>query len=130
MDIKQVAAILLIGRLASCLFMASVLRRQLQLFKNEVYPELHTSRKRLFALAITVFVGNIIPILIDVATIVSPTSLSREDSPSVAGVTYGFSNCITAVVSSALVWSLYRLAARTTIIVDVDKEIALDEKSQ
>lgn len=128
MDIKTVALLLLLGRLVSAVFMVLVVRRQRALSKIAINPQLMPLRKTLSRLSIAVLVGNIIPIIIDILTIAAANSLEREDSPSVIGVMYGFSNCITSAVSAYLIWTLYKQAEKTVIIVDQATQDALDKK--
>lgn len=128
MDIKAVALILLLGRLVSFGFMLLVVKRQRALSKLPINPELVPLRKTLNRLSIVVLVGNLIPIAIDILTILAANSLEREDSPSVVGVMYGFSNCITSAVSAFLIWTLYKQAEKTVLLVDEATEKALNKK--
>lgn len=128
MDIKHVAAILLVGHIVSAAFMVFVVRRQRALTKLPVNPELMPLRRTLGRLSMAVLIGNIIPILIDILTIIAHDSLKREDSPSLVGMTYAFSNAITAAVSAYLIWTLYKQAAKTVLIVDQATEDALAKK--
>lgn len=128
MDIKTVALILLLGRLVSAVFMVLVVKRQRALSKIKINPQLMPLRKTLNRLSLAVLVGNIIPIIIDISTIAAANSLEREDSPSVIGVMYGFSNCITSAISAYLIWTLYKQAEKTVIIVDQATQDALDKK--
>lgn len=125
MDIKTVALILLLGRLVSVAFMMLVVRRQRALSKIPVNPQLKPLRKTLNRLSLAVLVGNIIPIVLDASTIIAADSLKREDSPSVIGVSYAFSNCITSAISAYLIWTLYKQAEKTVLIVDQLTEDAL-----
>lgn len=127
MDIKEVASILLIGRLVSATFISLVIKRQLALFKKPIDPGLVGFRRILFFLSLAVLVGNIIPIVLDVATILAGDSLHREDSPSLVGVSYAFSNCITSAISAILIWTMYRQAAKTVILVDHEIKVALNK---
>lgn len=117
-DIKIIAAILLVGRLISELFIAFVILRQYRLFKITAPAPIKALRKALFGISLFVFFGNMIPIFLDVATILADNSLEREDSPSVVGVAYAFSNNITFMAISILLWYLYRLAASQLIDTD------------
>lgn len=128
MDIKTIALILLLGRLISVTFMTLVVKRQRELMKLPIDPELVPFRKTLNRLSIAVLVGNIVPIIIDVFTIVAANSLEREDSPSVIGVAYAFSNMLTSILAAFLIWTLYKQAAKTVLIVDNDIQTALDKK--
>lgn len=127
MDIKTVAFILLLGRLVSFGFMVAVVRRQRALGKAAQYKELAPMRRVLSRLSWAVLIGNIVPIVIDIVTIMAANSLEREDSPSVIGVTYGFSNCITSAISAYLIWTLYKQAEKTVLIVDEATEKALNK---
>lgn len=128
MDIKTVALILLLGRIVSASFMVLVVRRQRALSKLPIDPELLPFRKTLNHLSLAILIGNIIPIVIDILTIAATNSLEREDSPSVTGVTYAFSNCITSAVSAYLIWTLYKQAAKTVLIADEAIDDALNHK--
>lgn len=127
MDIKTVAFILLLGRIVSFSFMTLVVRRQRALSKLPINKELLPLRKTLGRLSIAVLIGNLIPIVIDVLTILASNSLEREDTPSVIGVMYGFSNCITSAVSAFLIWTLYKQAEKTVLIVDEATQKALEK---
>lgn len=128
MDIKTVALILLLGRIVSVVFMVLVVKRQRILSKLPVNPQLRPLRKTLNHLSLAVLVGNIIPIFLDISTVIAANSLEREDSPSVVGVSYAFSNCITAGISAYLIWTLYKQAEKTVLIVDQATQDALDKK--
>lgn len=128
MDIKTIAAILLLGHIISASFMVLVVKRQLALSKLPIDPELLPFRKTLSRLSLAILIGNFIPIAIDILTIVTTDSLHREETPSVAGVIYAFSNAVTAVISAYLIWTLYKQAAKTVLIVDQATEVALHKK--
>lgn len=117
MDIKTIALLLLIGRLTAFVFMGLVLSKQLKLFKATLPDSLRRVQKVLFFIALVIFVGQFIPIMIDVLTIIDSLSQKRG-SPSVVGVAYAFSNNITSILASLFIWLLYRLAARTKITAD------------
>jgi hypothetical protein len=109
MDIKTIAFILLIGRIISVAYIFLVLRQQWKLLRTSITPKLQPLRQRLFFLALVIFIGNLVPITIDLATLLTPLT---RGNPSPLGITYAFSNCITAALSSFLLWELYRMAAR------------------
>lgn len=129
MDIKHIAAILLLGRLVSVFFMAFVVKRQRALLKLPIDPSLAPFRRTLNRLSIAVLIGNVIPIILDASTILSANALEREDTPSTIGVMYAFSNCITSALSAYLIWKLYKQAEKTVLIVDQATEDALNLKS-
>lgn len=108
--------------------MGFVVKRQRDLMKLPLEPSLIPFRKTLNRLSIAVLVGNILPILIDILTIASHTSLHREDSPSTIGIMYAFSNCITSALSAFLIWKLYKQAEETVLVVDQATEDALKLK--
>ncbi len=130
MDIKQVAALFLVGGLLSTGFMVFVVRRQLGLFKLSVPPEVHSFRKALFALSSVILVGNLATILINLLTITSQSSLGREDSPSTVNVIYGIIIALTSIGSATLIWLLYRLAATTLVTTEQDTADALELSDQ
>ena len=80
-SIQLIAVFLLLARLISVVFIVIVLRLQWRLFKSAIdfslVPNLsafernrvYLARKVLFALAVAVFLGNMIPIVIDTITI-------------------------------------------------------------
>lgn len=112
MNIKTLAFVLLTERLISAGFIVAVLKRQLSLFRLNLDDDLHGFRLVLFCLSGAIFVGNFIPIVIDVLTLAADLK-GRTTSPSPIGVAYAASNATTAVISSVFVWALYRIAART-----------------
>lgn len=128
-SIKTIAFILLLGRLVSFTFMVMVVKRQRALSKVPINKELLPLRQTLGRLSVIVLIGNLIPIVIDILTILAPNNLEREDSPSIIGVTYGFSNCITSAISAFLIWTLYKQAEKTVLIVDQAIEDALIKKN-
>lgn len=117
MNIKTLAWILLIFRLLSMGFIVLVLRRQMRLFKLYIQPQLRTFRKVLFLLALIVFIGNLIPIVVDLLTVFSKIHrvVSRTN---MAGVVYALSNDLVSLSSSVFIWYMYRVAAKTLLIVE------------
>lgn len=105
--------------------MFAVIKRQRHLLRYPVPEEVQVFRLVLFGVSLCVLFGNIIPIVIDVLTIASHDSLQREDSPSTIGIVYAFSNTVSAIIASMLIWLLYRLAARTADITDENQKAAL-----
>lgn len=127
-DIKTLALILLLGRLIAAYFMVSVVKRQYALSKLPIEPELKPFRNTLNYLATAILTGIIIFIVIDVLTIATTDSLNRGPRPAVAGIIYTVLNCIVSIVSAYLIWTMYRQAAKTVIIVDKAKAVALQAK--
>jgi hypothetical protein len=108
MDIKIIALTLLTARIVSVVFLLSVLRKQWAVLRTKDHPELGTLRRVLFYLSMVIFLGQFVPILIDAATLVA--QVKRSD-PNPLGVAYAYSNAFTAMISSLLLWFVYRLAA-------------------
>lgn len=127
MDIRLLAIILLIGHGISTGFTLSVIRRQRELFKIKVDPEVQSVRRVLFGMSVTVALGNVIPIVVDALTIGAFVARS-SNHVSTIGLFYSLSNVVTAAVSAILIWTLYRLAARTLIDVENDRIISNTRK--
>ena len=127
MNIKVLATILLIGHTVSAGFIFFVLKRQLALFRLKIDPELVTFRRVLFFLSVAIFLGNFVPIGIDLLTIFS--NLPRAKA-SPAGIYYAFSNMLVMMLSAGLIWTMYRLAAKTATLVESDKIKALNKKTK
>lgn len=130
MDIKTLALILLVAHIISIFFIVFVIKRQRELSKLPIDPELLPFRQSLSHLAVAILIGSIIPIFIDVLTVFTYDSLTREDSPSLANIVYGVANAITLVISSYLIWTLYKQAAKTVLVVDKATEDALAKKNK
>lgn len=113
MDIKQYAILLLIGRIASAVFIGMVLWRQWQLFAQPVHPKVRAFRKTLFALAAVVAGSLLIPIVIDILTIFADLE-GRSQSVSLVGMLYSASNNLSGLLQSVLIWMLYRMAKQIT----------------
>lgn len=111
MELKILAGALLVGRLVSQVFITLVLKRQWELLKLPIDENLKLFRKRLFTLSIVIFLGNLVPILLD-ATALFITTEGRNSNPSIIGIAYVISNNLTAIVSAFVIWLLYRLAAK------------------
>lgn len=127
MDIRVLAWWLLLGRIVSTGFILLVISRQIGLFRRRIQPELIWFRRVLFGLALVILIGNMIPLMIDVVTIIGFVERSTNRVNPV-GVAYALSNDGVAVFSAILVWIMYRMAARTLLIVEREKDIALEEK--
>lgn len=108
MNIKVIAAILLVERLLAVTLMLFVVRKQLSLFKRRADQEIHRFRKLLFALALVITASNFIPIVIDALTLFA--NLEYRDNPQPIGILYAISNATTAVISAAALLAIYRLA--------------------
>lgn len=107
-SIQIIAAILLIIRIFSIVFMSSVIRKQFRLFKLPIREEVRMFRVVLFILAIVILIGNAIPVIVDTVTLL--TDVPRSPFLSHLSVTYALSNAITSLSSSLLIWFLYRIS--------------------
>jgi hypothetical protein len=118
LDIKIIALTLLICRIVSVAFILAVLRKQWGLLKARNHVEVATLRKVLFYLAVVILVGQFVPILIDSATLLDQ---AKRNAPSALGIAYAYSNALTAMISSLLLWLVYRVSERQNIGLRSDK---------
>lgn len=120
-NIATLAWILVFLHSGSVIFMAFVLRRQYALFSHDVtyndarFEEVDIHRiKRfrmgLFLLSCVVLLGNVIPITIDLVTILGGNAVNRPTHVHTISILYAVSNAITALVSAYLISTLYRIA--------------------
>lgn len=129
MPIKLLAALLLIAQVGTVIFIVSVLKRQLGLFKLYVDPGIRKFRRTLFLLALAIFLGNLIPMTIGFLTVLGSITRSASTVNLVSGI-YTVSNTLTLFFSALLIWFLYRQAKRTATLVEHDKEVALHKKNK
>lgn len=115
--IEIIALILLLMRIGSGVFILIVMKKQWELLKVPIEPHLMRFRMVLFALSLAIFIGNIIPVIIDAATLFFDTT--RPPFLSVTSVSYAMSNAITALLSAYFIHTLYRIAAKD----DREKEV-------
>jgi len=127
MPIKLLAALLLVVQVGTVVFIVSVLKRQWGLFKLYVEPEIKKFRRNLFILALSIFLGNLIPMTIGFLTVIGAITRSASTVNLVSGI-YTVANTFTLFFSSLLIWTLYRLANAKDIIVEHDKVEALQLK--
>lgn len=125
MEIKTLAWCLLAGQLGSAIFMGVVIHRQIGLFGLLIQADIVWFRRVLFVLALVIFLGNMIPLVVDILTVMDLVKRSASHINTV-GLYYTASNTLVAFFSSVLIWLLYRLAARTVLIVEQAKEDALE----
>lgn len=123
-DLNAISTILFILHLAASWFMLSVIIKQLGLFKKYIDPELRTFRLILFLLSTSIFIGNFVPLTIDFLNAIT----EAPDEVPFGRILYITSNAIVAVISTGLIWSMYRMAAKTAVIVEDDKIEALKKK--
>ena len=108
LSIEVYAVILLIVRLISMGLMWKVIQRQWSLFKKPIDESIKNFRKLLFVIALAIVAGNITPMVIDVLTIFATTD--RPPFVSLTSLAYTFNAAGTALLSSYLIWRLYKLA--------------------
>jgi hypothetical protein len=116
-SIQTIAFIALLARVGSDIFIGLVLFRQYKLFKLPITDELRHFRFVLFLLSLGIFIGNLIPIILDIATIYFGGA-GRPTRVSLPSASYVESNAITSLISAYFIWKLYRLAAATKDITD------------
>lgn len=110
MDIRTIAIFLLVLRLISVVFMVLVIYKQLRLVRLPSTRYIRLTRVALLVLSIAIFLGNMIPIYVDWATAFAHLPRSTDKVNSI-GVIYALDNAFTAVMSSAALWAVYKLAA-------------------
>lgn len=123
--IELYATLLLVIRLTSMTFIFFVLRRQFSLFRLPIrdasqydVKALKHFRVVLFTLALIIFLGNIVPAAIDIITLLNQdTGRPRVVQP--ISIIYTMTASMTALISSYLIWRLYRLAADEKEITDL-----------
>lgn len=109
MDIQLYASILLGIRVVSMFLIGKVILRQIELFKLFIDKEIRTYRRILFVLAVAIFIGNLIPGIIDVLTITGELTRSAR---TINGVSLWYTGAwaITSLLSSVLIFWLYRMS--------------------
>ena len=126
MNIRTLSAVLLVGQILSVGFIFRVLQLQYGLFKTRIQSDLLLVRRTLFFLALVILLGNVIPLMLDIFTVFD--NLRRGVSTvNLAGIFYTISNTLTLTVSAILIWQLYRMAAKVLIVVEHDKDVALED---
>ena len=108
--------------------MSVVIRKQWALFKLPIDHSILRFRRTLFFLTLAIFIGNIIPAVIDLLTLFDLTT--RPLTVQLPSVLYSFDNSITALLSSYLIWRLYRLAADERAITDFTEKSLTDKLSE
>jgi hypothetical protein len=129
MDIQLYAGILLVLRLISMSFIFIVLRKQLALFKQPISDNIRWFRVTLFVLAMAVFIGNIIPAGIDILTVFADLPRSVRTVKPIS-LLYTMDAAGTSLVSSILIWTLYRMASGEKKLTDRTQHRLEDELIQ
>ena len=129
MSVKILAGLLLIGELASVAFIGLVLARQLRISRLRVQDELQAFRRILVFLSATILISNFIPVVVDILTVFAAVPRSAS-TVNIIGIVYGVSNTVSTLVSSVLIWLMYRMAAKLVIIEDKAKLDAREEHAK
>lgn len=123
MDIQIISGILFILHAFAGGFMFSVIRRQLGLFKKYIDLELKNFRMVLFLLSISLFIYNLVPLIINFSNY-----MNESGECSLSRFYYITVNALSSLTSSILIWTMYRMAAKTAVLVEADKEEALRKR--
>ena len=123
MEAKILAGLLLTGRLVTLWYLSRVLKTQVRLLRMPVDdPNVWDFRRTLHYMTIVVALGNLVPIVIDVVTILGPSR------PFWLGVLYAISNVVTALFTAILIHKMYRLASQTKEVNDLERKF-MEEKT-
>lgn len=128
-DIQIYAGILLVLRIVSMTFMSMVIAKQVSLFKFSVPKKIRRFRVVLFALAIAILIGNFIPAGINTLTILD-VQTGRPAEVHLVSTIYTLNASLVALLSSYLIWRLYRLAANEKEITDLTAKRLTEEKKR
>lgn len=108
MEIKIIAGLLLLGRSIILWYLFRVLKVQVGLLRLPVSdPDVWDFRKALHYMTIVVTMGNLVPVTLDLVTLIGPAR------PYWLGIAYAISNVITALFAAILIHKMYRLAGQT-----------------
>lgn len=120
-SLQIIAAFLLLARAGSDIFIGIVLKKQWRLLRSPIknshrFPESYVRKLRrfrivLFSLSVVIFFSNIVPIVIDLISVLG-YSQGRPGSLRLISVLYAFSNALGSLFSAYLINTLYRLAAQ------------------
>lgn len=110
MNLKLLVILLTFGRIASIVFNILVLKRQLKLRKKKTHPRLMKYRQVLMTLAFIIFLGNIYPLFLDLATLAGVFTQRGPETVNWSLSIYSLDNNLTFLVASILIWVLYKLA--------------------
>lgn len=121
MDIQQAALILLVLRIVSDGFILRVMFIQFSLLRADNDPHVKRLRYVLFFFSIAVFLGNMIPIIVDIATYFADIQRSAKILNPI-GTVYSFSNAITSVVSAVFFWLIYKVTGEATVKLEAERD--------
>jgi hypothetical protein len=129
MDVKQAAIGLLILRIISCIALGWVIYKQVKYVRINQPPEEQRIRYGLLSLTLILMAGNIIPILVDVLTIVSALARSTNRINAV-GIAYTFNNASFAAVAGIAWVMFYILAEKLQVHLKQENKELHDENDQ
>jgi hypothetical protein len=102
------AALLLTLRLVAVGFLGYILVKQWKFLRRNHKP-LNTYRLVLYITMLVTFIGNLVPIAIDVAAL---TGGYDRANPPLLAIAYAFSNASTSAVSAFGWWFIYRMVEK------------------
>lgn len=125
LTIEVIATILLATRLVSVFFIVKIIILQYRLFGTQIdfslVPNLtkmqrkhiYMMRRILFALSLIILAGNIIPIIIDIVTLLPNFETNRPSVLHPLSIMYAVSSASTSLLSAVTIQLLYKLAGFT-----------------
>lgn len=105
MDVRTIAMILLVINIITGIFLWMVMCKQIRLIRLNI-NDLQPLRITFLAITIVAFLGQFAPVAIVLNAILLDATASGR-SPSTLGVVYGFSNSLTALATSIILYSIY-----------------------
>lgn len=105
--LQILATFLLIGRLVSVYYLRSVILTQIALLKLPIDPEVWDFRRKLHYMAVALLIGNFPSIILDIAV------MAGVDRTTPYLVVYTVFNMVTMVIAAIMIENMYRLAANT-----------------
>jgi membrane protein implicated in regulation of membrane protease activity len=89
--------------------MVLVVHKQFRLLRKQSTYYITLTKIALLILSLAVLFGNVIPVVIDYATAFAGLTRSARHINAV-GVAYSMDSALTAMLSSAAIWAIYRFA--------------------
>lgn len=125
---EMLAATLLILRLIGVAYLVRVLKIQIKLLRKPIDdPEIWDFRRTLHYITVALTVGNLVPIILD--SLVVLQGIGKLDYVRTRPVllVYAGTNAVIALLAAIMIHKLYRLAADTKIVTDLERSY-LNEK--
>jgi len=110
MDVHTAAYFLAAIRIVSAIFIGMVLVTQIPLLRAPHDALGRITQYILLAIALVIFLGNLIPVAVDLATVLGDIERSSQVLNTI-GIGYAFSNAVTSVLSAVLIWLMYKVIA-------------------